>query len=96
VRVTNAPARWVLCFLIVPVLWLALGAGTGLHVVLMVPAAVIAASLSAATAYRSGRGNLATLGYFLGTGAMMGAALVLFVATIFTIYCDRGETSGAC
>lgn len=90
-RVTNTPARWILCFLGLPALWITGSLATGLHAVLMIPAAVVIALLSALTAYRSGRSNLRALGYFLGTGAMMGVAFAIAVATIFTIYCDRGE-----
>jgi hypothetical protein len=65
-RLTNTPARWILCFLVIPVLWVVLGAGTGLHAVLMIPAAALAASLSALTAYRSGKGTPGPLGTSLG------------------------------
>jgi hypothetical protein len=95
-RLTNTPARWILCFLVLPVLWVVLGAGTGLYAVLMIPAAALAASLSALTAYRSGKGTPAAVGYFVGTGVMMGAVFMMFVATVFTIYCGDGDTSGGC
>ena len=58
----------------------------------MIPAALVIALLAALTAYRSGRGAFGALGYFLGTGVMLGVAFAIAVVAIFTIYCDRGET----
>ena len=95
-RVTNTPARWVFCFLVLPAAWLGFGAASGLHAALMVPAAVVVALLSAATAYRSGRGSWAAAAYFVGTALMMLAAFMILVAIIFTISCEPGETEGAC
>ena len=93
---TNAPARWTFCFLVLPAAWLTLGVATGLHVVIMIPAAVVTAGLSAATAYSSGRGHLEAFAYFLGTGAMMVVAVSIFVIAMFTYYCRDGNTFGAC
>jgi hypothetical protein len=90
------PARWIVCFLALPAVWIAWSLETGLQAVLMIPAAAVIALLSALTAYRSGCGKRGAFGYFLGTSAMMGVAFAIAVATIFTVYCDRGETEGAC
>ena len=62
----------------------------------MIPAAIAVALLSALTAHRSGRGKRGALAYFVGTGAMMGVAFIIAVATIFTVYCDGGRTEGPC
>ena len=95
-RLTNTPARWILCFLVLPALCVALAVGTGLHAVLLISAAALAASLSALTAYRSGKGTPAAVGYFVGTGVMMGAVFMVFVVTFHTIYCSRVDTPGGC
>jgi hypothetical protein len=79
-----------------PAAWLTFGVATGIHVVIMISAAVVAALLSAATAYRSDLGHVEALGYFIGTGVMMGVAIVLFIVSLFTYYCRGGDTSGAC
>jgi hypothetical protein len=87
VRIANAPARWTLCFLALPALWIAGSLATDVHAESMIPAAFVIALLSALTAFRSGRGRRGALGYLLGTGAMMFVALLIAIATIFTIYC---------
>ena len=95
-RVAHTPARWILCFVALPALWIAVSLGSGLQAVLMIPAAVVIAVLSALTAYRSGRGNRGALGHFLGTSAMMGVAFVIAIAIVFTIYSGDGSTEGVC
>ena len=95
-RATHVPARWTFCFVVLPAAWLTFGIATGANVVIMIPAAVVAASLAAATAYRSGRGHREAFGYFGGTVAMMCFAIFLFIVSIFTYYCRGGDTSGAC
>jgi hypothetical protein len=92
VRITNAPARFIVCFLILPAAWLTFGIATGAHVVIMIPAAVVAALLSATTAYLSGGGHREAVVYFIATGAMMGLAIFVFIVSLFT-YCN---TSPSC
>ena len=58
----------------------------------MVPAAVLAAGLSAATAHRSGGSPSAALGYAVGTGLTMGLAFALFVVVAFAVDCGGGRT----
>jgi hypothetical protein len=96
VRVTHTATRWVFCFVALPAAWIAASLAGHLQAVEMIPGAVIAALVSALTAYLSGRGKRAALGYLLGTGLIMVLALVIAIATIFTVGCDRGETEGAC
>ena len=95
-RVTHAPARWIVCFLLLPAAWLTFGVATGAHAVVMIPAAVVAALLSATTAYRSDRGHLEAVLYFIGTAAMMGLAILVFSLALLTYYCRGGDTSGGC
>jgi predicted membrane protein len=96
VRAADTPARWSLCFLVLPALWIAGSLATDLQAVLMIPAAVVVALLSALIAYRSGRGKRSALGHFLGTGVMMGVAFAVTVVIVFTIYCGDGSTEGVC
>ena len=95
-RVANTPARWAVCFLALPALWIAGSFATDFQAVSMVPAAVFFALLSALTAYRSGRGSLRTFGYLLGTGAMMGIAFFIAIVVLFTLACGDGSTEGVC
>jgi hypothetical protein len=95
-RISYSPWRWGLCFFAFPALWIAGSLGTGLQAVLMIPAAVVIALLSALTAYRSGRGKRGALGHFLGTSLMMVVALIIAIAIVFTIYCGDGSTEGVC
>jgi hypothetical protein len=87
VRVDDTRARWILCFVALPALWAVASLGTHLQAVSMIPAAFVAALLSASTAYRSGRGKHGALGYFLGTGAMLGVAFAITVIAILSVYC---------
>ena len=75
-------------------LWIAGSWATKFQAVSMVPAAVFFALLSALTAFRSGCGGRGAVGYFLGTGAMMGVAFIISIAVIFTIAC--GGVTGSC
>ena len=95
-RVAHALTRRVLCFFALPALWIAGSLATDLQAVLMVPAAVVIALLSALTAYRSGRGNLGAFGYFLGTSLMMGIAFAIAIWVLFEIACGDGSTEGLC
>ena len=94
-RVTHTLARRVLCFLVLPALWAVGSVLTDWHAVLMIPLAFVAALLSASTAYRSGRGGLGALGYFFGTGVMLGVAFAVATVTLLAILCPDG-TEGAC
>jgi hypothetical protein len=96
VRVTNTPARWLICFVIVPAAWLTFGVATDMNIKIMIPSAVVAAALSAVIAYSSGHGHREALLYFITTGAMMAVAFAIFVITVFTYYCRGGDTSGGC
>jgi Na+-driven multidrug efflux pump len=96
VRVYYTVGRWVFCFLALPALWIAVSLGTDLQAVLMIPAAIVIALLSALTAYRSGRGKRGTLGHFLGTSLMIGVAFSITIAILFAIYCGDGSTEGVC
>jgi hypothetical protein len=93
VDVGNSSARWLLCFLALPALWIGINVGTDLQAMQMIPTALGVALLSAAIAYRSRRGKGVALGYFLGTSAMMGFAFAVAIATLLTFSC--GE-SGDC
>ena len=95
-RVAHTPARWILCFLALPALWIAVSLATNFQAVLMVPAAVVIALLSALSAYRSGRGGRGAFGYLLGTGAMMVVAFAVAVVILFTVVCGDGSTEGVC
>ena len=95
-RVYNTAARWAFCFLALPALWIAISLATDLQAVVIIPAAVVIALLSALTAYRSGRGTRGMLGYFLATSCMMGIAFVIAVAILFTVACGGGYTEGPC
>jgi hypothetical protein len=90
-RVDHTTTRWIVCFIALPALWALASLATHLQAVSMIPAAVVAALLSALTAFRSGRGKHAALGYFLGTGAMMAVAFAITIVTIFTIYCGDAD-----
>ena len=94
-RITHTIARRVVCFFVLPALWAAGSVFTGWHAVLMIPAAVVIALLSTLTAYRSGRGKPGALGYFLGTGVMLGVAFAIATVTLLAIYCGD-STEGAC
>jgi hypothetical protein len=84
--------RLFLCFFSLPALWIAVSLATDVQAILMVPAAVVTALLSALTAYRSGRGALGAFGYFLGTSVMMGVAFAIAVAVLLEIYCEEDNT----
>jgi len=90
-RIEGTLARWFVCFVALPALWIAGSLGTGFQAVLMIPAAVVVALLSALTAYRSGRGKRGALGHFFGTSAMMGVAFAIAIAVLFTFYCGDGS-----
>ena len=91
--VANTRARWFVCFVALPALWIAFSVETGWHAVLMIPAAVLVAVVSALIAYGSGLGGGSAVGYFIGTAVMMGVAFFIAVATLFTIYCGGDDTS---
>ena len=95
-RVYDTAWRWALCFMALPALWIAVGLGTDLQAVVMIPAAIVIALLSALTAFRSGLGERGALGYFFGTGCMIGVALAVTIAILFTAYCGDGRTEGVC
>lgn len=94
VPVANTPARWALCFLVLPVIWIAGSLATGVHAVRMIPAALLVSLASSLTAWRSGRGVHAVVGYFVGAAALMGVAFAVAVVAMFTISCDG--TGGDC
>jgi hypothetical protein len=96
VRVAHALTRRVFCFFALPALWIVGSLATDLQAVLMVPAAVVMALLSALTAYRSGRDKLGAFGYFLGTSLMMGVAFAIAIWVLFEIACGDGSTEGVC
>jgi hypothetical protein len=84
VRITGIRARWLLCFVALPTLWIAVSAVTDFQAVQMIPLAIALGAVSALTAYRSGRGLQGAIAYVLGTAAMMGVAFGIAVAIIFS------------
>ena len=66
-----------------------------LQAVLMVPAAVAVAVLSAFVGSAGGRGERGALVYLLVTAAMLGLAFVVAVVLVWEVYCGGGETEAA-
>jgi hypothetical protein len=56
----------------------------------IIQTAVVIALVSALIGYGSGRRLSLAVGYFLGTGAMIGVAFALAVATLFT-FCGQPD-----
>jgi hypothetical protein len=75
----------VLSFLVFPALWICASIAIGMQAVWAIPVAVGMALVSAMIGYRSGPGLFRAVAYFLGTGAMMGVAFAIAVATLFAI-----------
>ena len=84
------------CLVALPAAWIAGSLYTGFDAVEMIPAAIAVALLSGLTAWAAGRGRLAALGYFLGTGAMMGVAFWIAIFILLTIACGDGYEQGVC